>query len=248
MFSSLHLVHYLPVLTTLVSAVFVTALLRHYRRRGSGTHLLWWAAGMSFYGLGTAFEATITLAGNSVALTKLWYVFGAIWGGYPLAQGSVYLHYSRRFANTLTAVSLPCVLIASALVLLSPTNAALLESFRPSGAILGWQWVRYLTPAINLYAVFFLIGTAILSAVQFYRLGTMPHRARGNALIACGALLPGIGGAFAKAGMVEALYVGEFVGLIFIWIGYKSCLKPTTKPSTSKERMPGVETQTYANL
>jgi hypothetical protein len=203
---------------------------------------------MFFYGLGTAFEATITLAGNSIALTKLWYVFGAIWGGYPLAQGSVYLHYSRRFANTLTAVSLPFVLIASALVLLSPTDAALLESFRPSGAILGWQWVRYLTPAINLYAVFFLIGTAIVSAVQYYRRGTEPQKARGNALIAFGALLPGIGGGLAKAGMVEALYIGEFVGLIFIWIGYRSCLGPTVKSSAAQDDVPTTEKQTYANL
>ena len=52
--------------------------------------------------------------------------------------------------------------------------------------------------------------------------------------IAVGALLPGIGGGMAKAGMVEALYVGELVGLILIWLGYRFCVRaPLTQPQTS---------------
>jgi sulfite exporter TauE/SafE len=35
-----------------------------------------------------------------------------------------------------------------------------------------------------------------------------------------GAILPGIGGSMARAGMVEGLYVGELAGLILIWLGY----------------------------
>ena len=42
----------------------------------------------------------------------------------------------------------------------------------------------------------------------------------GNTLIAIGALLPGIGGAFTRAGYVEVLYVTELVGLVLIWAGY----------------------------
>ena len=40
-------------------------------------------------------------------------------------------------------------------------------------------------------------------------------------LIAIGALLPGIGGAFTRAGYVEVLYVGELIGLILIFRGYR---------------------------
>ncbi len=29
----------------------------------------------------------------------------------------------------------------------------------------------------------------------------------------------------AKAGVVEALYVGEFIGIIFIWAGYAACVR-----------------------
>ena len=38
-------------------------------------------------------------------------------------------------------------------------------------------------------------------------------------------MLPGIGGGFARAGFVEALYLGELVGLILIWAGYRKIVR-----------------------
>jgi hypothetical protein len=224
-------VHYLPILTTALSAAFLAVLVRRYRQRG-GMHHLWWAIGVFFYGVGTALESTITLAGNTVALNKAWYVAGALLGGYPLAQGSVYLHLRRRTAHVLTAITLTVVVLASVAVLLSPVRLEALEPHRPGGALLGWQWVRLVTPFVNLYAAFFLIGTAAWSSVRFFRSGTNGHRAAGNALIAVGALLPGIGGTMAKAGLVEALYVGECIGLMLIWAGYSLCVRrPAVHPA-----------------
>jgi hypothetical protein len=217
-------VHYLPILTTALAALFAASLYRRWARKRS-PHLWWWAIGITTYGLGTALESAITLGGNSVALTKAWYIAGALLGGYPLAQGSLYLSWPRPFANRLTAISLSFVVVAAILVILSPVNLAALESFRPSGAILEWRWVRLLTPFINLYAVFFLIGGAIMSAWRHYKYKGHLHRAAGNGLIALGAILPGIGGSMAKAGMVEALYVGECIGLIIIWLGDRVCAR-----------------------
>ena len=191
---------------------------------------MWWAIGVFTYGLGTFLEGFITLFGNSVFLNKAWYVAGAILGGYPLAQGSVYLHFSRRTANILTAITLPFIIASGLLVFLSPVNEGLLESFRPSGASLEWQWVRLLTPLINTYSAIFLIGSAFYSAIRYAKVENGKNRAIGNALITVGALLPGIGGGMAKAGMVEALYVGEFVGIILIYIGYRVCLADKVAP------------------
>lgn len=216
--------HYLPIVTTILSAIFAVSLYRRWRMRKS-PHLWWWAFGITTYGLGTAIESIITLSGNTVALTKAWYIAGALLGGYPLAQGSLFLSWPRPTARRLTAVSLTFVVIAAALVLMSPVNMAALEPGRPSGAILGWAWIRLLTPFINLYAVFFLIGGALRSAWRHYRDRGHFYRAAGNALIAFGALLPGIGGAYAKAGHVEVLYVGECIGLILIWIGERVCAR-----------------------
>lgn len=213
-------VHYLPLVTTLLSAIFFPVLLRAAYVRKSGPHLAWWAVGVLCYGLGTCVESWITLAGNSIELTKAWYITGALLGGYPLAQGSVYLLAKRRTANILSAVSIPFVVLAIALVIISPVHPELLDPLRPSGKILAWSWIRLMTPFINLYAFVFLVGGAVISAKRYAKIAMERYRAVGNGWIAVGALLPGIGGSLAKAGMVEALYVLELVGLLFMWIGY----------------------------
>ena len=221
-------VHYLPILTTVLSAAFAFSLYRRWAVKRS-PHLWWWAFGITTYGLGTLLESTITLTGNSVWLTKAWYIAGALLGGYPLAQGSLFLSWPRKTALRLTAISLTFVVVASVLVVLSPVNLAALEPHRPSGAILEWRWVRLLTPFINLYAVFFLIGGAIVSAWRHYKYRGHSYRAAGNGLIALGAIMPGIGGSMAKAGIVEALYIGECIGLIVIWLGDRVCSRESAR-------------------
>ena len=220
--TSLHFVHYIPIATTLLSAIFAAILFRRYALKRTGPHLLWWGFGMISYGLGTGLESAVTLFGNSVALTKAWYIAGALLGGYPLAQGSVYLLLKRRLANVLTAITVPFIVIFSLLVVLSPANLDALESFRPGGAVLGWSWIRLFTPIINSYAVLFLVGGAFLSAWRYWKSRAPGHgqRAIGNVFIAVGGILPGIGGIMAKSGMVEGLYIGEFAGLLLMWAGF----------------------------
>jgi hypothetical protein len=229
-------VHYLPLITTAVCLVFCAQLFWRFNQRRSGAHLLWWGIGVFAFGLGTALESAITLGGNSVVLNKSWYIAGALCGGYPLAQGSVFLLMKRRVAWTLTAITLPLVIVLSVLVALSPVVIEALEQHRPSGAILGWQWIRWMTPIVNLYAAAFLVGGAVVSAGRYHgsREPGDGARATGNALIAIGALLPGIGGGMAKAGVVEALYVGEFIGIILIWLGYMTCVRASPAQAVSE--------------
>ncbi|MCB1187457.1 hypothetical protein KDL29_09855 [bacterium] len=218
-------IHYLPLATTIISAIFAAVILMRYKDRHSGVHLLWWGFGVIIYGAGTALEGGITLFGNSVAATKAWYIVGALLGGYPLATGSLYMLTPRRYANRLTWISLPLVAILSLAVVLSPANLEALQPHKPGGAVLGWQWIRWFSPLINTYAAIFLIGFAVRSATLFARRRRNFNRMVGNTLIAIGAILPGIGGGMAKGGIVEALYVGEFIGIILIWMGFRWCQK-----------------------
>jgi hypothetical protein len=215
-------VHYLPLATTILAAIFSTILLRRYFSKRNALHLLWWSLGVVAYGIGTALESSVTLLGNSVWQTKSWYIAGALLGGYPLAQGSAYLLAKRATANRLTLITLPFIAVVSILVILSPVVPDALEPFRPTGSIIAWTWVRALTPFINLYAVFFLVGGAFFSAWRYFNSTETGHgeRALGNIFIAVGGILPGVGGTLAKTGFIEPLYVGEFVGLILIWIGF----------------------------
>lgn len=229
-------IHYLPIATTFLSAAFVVSLLVRASSKAWAPHLVWWAIGIFFYGVGTAIESTITLHGNTPTLTRLWYWAGAILGGYPLGTGSLYLLASRRWANRLTAVSLVVVIVASVAVFMTPINGAAIQAHRPGGDALEWQWVRLMTPFINLYAVIFLVGGALYSCVHFIVTHRNARRAVGTGLIAVGGLLPGIGGALTKAGHVEALYVGELTGLILIIVGYWQCIR-----GPAPKRAPAVE-------
>ena len=147
------LVHYTPILTTVLSVGFVIMLVARARKRRWAPHLVWWAIGIFFYGVGTALESAITLFGNTPELNRWWYWAGAILGGYPLGTGSLYLLGKRRMAHAFTAASMVVVVVASVAVFLTPIDISKLEAHRPSGAVLEWQWVRALTPFINLYAL-----------------------------------------------------------------------------------------------
>lgn len=213
-------VYFIPIATTLVAAVFSTLVLRRYRERG-GTHLLWWGVGLILYGVGTLTEALTTVFGWNEWVFRAWYITGALCGGAPLAQGTVYLMMKRRTAHILSALLVTAIVTGAVLVMLSPVNTALVDGHRLSGRVLGWQQVRMISPFINTYAAIFLIGGAIVSAFRYRANPGKRHKYVGNILIAVGAILPGIGGTFTRFGHVEVLYVTEFVGLLLIYAGYR---------------------------
>lgn len=183
---------------------------------------MWWMIGVGLYGLGTLTEALTTIFGWSEPVFRTWYIAGALLGGAPLAQGTVYLLLARRTADRLTVALVAYIAMVSALVLATPLLPELVETHRLSGEVMAWQWVRLFSPLVNTYAVIFLIGGAIWSAGRYARKGDSAARVRGNVLIAIGAILPGIGGGFARAGTVEVLYVAELIGLLMIWAGYRA--------------------------
>ena len=212
---------HLPVVTTVFSIFFCWQLFSRYRSKGGGLHLLWWGIGLATYGVGTFTEAYTTVVGWSPWVFRLWYVAGAFLGGYPLAQGSIYLLMNRKFADRSAIVMSSFIAIAAVLVFVAPLDASLAEAHRLSGRVLEWHWIRLISPFINLYSVIFLVGGAVVSALRFRRAPQLRHRYVGNILIAVGALLPGIGGSLTRAGFVEVLYITELVGLLLIYWGYR---------------------------
>jgi hypothetical protein len=210
---------YLPIATTIVALSFAARLFVRYRQKG-GTHHLWWMIGMLTYAAGTLTESLTTLTGWHEPIFRAWYITGALLGGAPLAQGTVYLLLKRRTADRLTAIAGTFVVIAATCVILSPINYSAVEQYHLTGKVLVWSWVRAFSPFINLYAVTFLIGGAIYSALRYRRRRETYHRYVGNVLIAVGALLPGIGGTFTRFGHTEVLYVTELIGLLLIYAGF----------------------------
>ena len=213
------MVSYLPIATTTVALLFAGKLYLRYRERG-GTHHVWWIIGMLTYAAGTITESLTTLAGWHEPIFRAWYITGALLGGAPLATGSVYLLMKRKTADRLAMAVTTVVVIASIAVILSPIDYSLVEPYRLSGKVLVWQWARFFSPFVNLYAVIFLIGGAVVSALRYRKREETHHRYVGNVLIAVGAMLPGIGGSFTRFGHTEVLYVTELVGLLVIYLGF----------------------------
>lgn len=224
------MLNYIPIATTLFSAFFFVELWLHWRKHTSATYLLWWAIGIFFYGAGTITESVHALAGYSPVNFKVWYIFGALLGGAPLAQGTVYLLLKKRTAHILTAVLVTVILTAAVLVTLSPLNPIETTGGKLGGKLLKWSYIRAITPFINIYAFIFLVGGACYSAYLYYRTMIDKSKFWGNVLIAAGGLLPGIGGSFSKFGYIEVLYVTEFIGICLIHAGYQK-MKESNVPS-----------------
>jgi len=219
-------VHYIPIATTVLAIFFAPIVFKRWKERRPAPHLLWWAFGIAAYGIGTFTEGFTTLFGWNEWVFRSWYISGALLGGAPLAQGTVFLMFSRKTATIMAVAVGAAIIVGATVVMMAPIDYSQVESHRLTGAVMEWRQARLFSPFINTYAAIFLIGGAILSAWRYRRDPEARHRFIGNCFIAFGALLPGIGGTATRFGHTEVLYVMEFLGIILIWIGYRYNVMP----------------------
>ena len=218
--------HYVSILSTIVTFVFVVAVLERYRRRG-GVHLLLWGVGLIFYGLGTLTEAVMLFSFHPLAL-KMWYLSGAMLTAAWLGQGTVHLLVRRRgVAATLTVLLAVVSLVSIGLILAAPVTSAAAgyDLDQPVSAqykdiLVRSSAITALTIILNIYGTVGLVGGAIYSAFLFWRKHVLANRMVGNILIAGGALMPAMAGSFIKAGLVDWLYLSEFLGVVLMYAGF----------------------------
>lgn len=211
--------------TSVLAAGFAADLLRRWLKNRVRRHLIWWAAGVIAYGVGTLAAAVIERSGWSPGWFRTWYVAGAILGGALLAQGTAYLLHRADAADRL-AQSVGVVAVGAACALmLAPISP--LPSGDLAGRSIDWAWVRAFTPVLNVYAVVYLVGGAIWSAVRLRRRGEgSGRRVAGNVLIAAGGLTPAAGGLASRLGGADALPPTLLVGLTLIWVGAVLAARP----------------------
>ena len=215
---------YIPYLSTLVTFAFTVAVYNRYRQRG-GTHLLLWALGLLFYGIGTLSEVTLSLTFNAFVL-KIWYLTGAMLTAAWLGMGTVHLLVRKgKIAEVITWVLAVVSLLAFLLVLIAPTlpanyNVTLPASEQYKDILTRSGLTIFLTIILNIYGTLTLVGGAIYSAFLFWRKKILANRMFGNVLIAAGALSPAMGGTLLKAGYTDMLYISEFIGAILMFIGF----------------------------
>jgi hypothetical protein len=224
----LTVIHYIPILTTLISFAFTVVLYRHWRRKPEAAYLLWWTVGVFIFGIGTLTEALTALFGWNLVVFKAWYISGALLGAFPLAQGTVYLLLKKKTADLLALLLSLYIAVAAVFIILSPVDMSQVTDVL-TGRVMTWRFARLFSPLPNTYALIFLVGGAAWSAIQYARRQGEGSRVLGNWLIAIGALLPGIGGAFTRMGYTEVLFVTELIGILLIWAGYRAMTQARTR-------------------
>jgi hypothetical protein len=231
--------HYLPILTTIITFVFAAAVFSRFRVK-HGAHLLFWSIGLVLYGIGALTEVVLLFHFNAIAL-KLWYLCGAMLTAAWLGQGTINLLVRRRgIATTLNIILIVVSLLAIFLVLIAPITPAA-TSYNPA-VPLSSQYkeimtrsglIILLTILLNSYGTFTLVGGAIYSAYIFWRKRVLLNRMVGNILIAAGALMPAIGGSFVGMGLPDFLFLSEFLGAILMYIGFMQATATVPVKNTS---------------
>ena len=235
---------FLPFTSALISLVFAFFLFQRYARK-KAAHQLVWGIGMVFYAIGGFCEGYYGAFGWNATIFRLWYLFGAILVAAWLGQGTVYLLAKKPW----TTISMVILSLASVYgvvrVFTAQLDPSLLTTSLHTGSELSGHaivtsGVRALTPLFNIYGTVTLVGGAIYSAWIFFRKRVLLHRTIGNVLIAAGALAPAFGGAGSRMGIPSALYIGEFIGAILMFIGFwrattpmKEAVKPKSQPAST---------------
>jgi hypothetical protein len=221
---------WLPFTSCIVSFIFAFFVFKRYFAR-KGAHLLLWSIGLVFYGIGGFCEAYYGAFGWNPLVFRLWYLFGAILVAAWLGQGTVYLLANRKWANGLMVLLVLGSLYGLIRVFSAQLDPSLMTTSVHTGSELSGHaivtpGVRTLTPFFNLYGTVTLVGGAAWSAWVFWRKRILLHRTIGNILIAVGAILPAFGGTFSRFGLPSALYLGELLGAVLMFVGFIRATTP----------------------
>ena len=115
-----------------------------------------------------------------------------------------------------TVASIPMVALAS---LAAPGYALDAATGIPSGELFP-GYVRLLTPFFNITGGFALVFGALYStAVALWR-REFTSRVPSTILIALGGFFPSLTGSLARFGMTEAFFLGELLGVVFLFAGF----------------------------
>lgn len=215
---------YIPILTSLLALAFAIEMLIHYRHNQK-QYLFWWMLGLFFYFMGTCAESINILLGWNEINFRFWYIIGAVWGGFPIAQGVVYLFMSKKFGDFSASFWIIYNSIAMFFIIKSPVIIEPEVVARMSGEMFEWQWVRYFTPFTNIYSAAFIIIWSLYSANQYFYQVNREARFIACLNIFFGSLLTVTGGTYARIGYPNVQYITEFIGLFFTYYGMRTMRK-----------------------
>ena len=211
--------NYVPLITSLVSLVFAVTVLDQFFARRKPFQLLW-AIGLFMYSLSAFTEFYWNQIGHVEFLYRVWYLLGAVLVAAYLGQGTIYLLARRPTANAIMAALGIVTLYAAVRVLTVSIDISGLTNLTGVGVLP--SDIRFvITPVLNAFGTFALVGGALYSAFIFWRKRIFPNRVLSNILIATGALLPAIGGTNLSVGnSVHVFFILELIGVCIMFAGF----------------------------
>ncbi len=222
----------LPLASSILSFIYAAAVFKRYLSRPGHNHLLVWGIGLVMYGIGGACEAFTGAFGFNPVVLKIWYVFGAILVAAWLGQGTVFLLARERWVRITTVILVVASIFATLAIITAGVDPNYQAGAELTGKAFTTTWVRMLTPFFNIYGTVTLTGGALYSAWLFWRKRVLPNRMIGNILIAAGAMAPAFGGALNRFGL-PGLYIGEFIGVFLMYIGFVQTTAIIAEPSAA---------------
>lgn len=115
-----------------------------------------------------------------------------------------------------TLASIPMVALAP---LAAPGFALDATTGIPTGELFP-GYVRLLTPLFNITGGFALVLGALYSAAVALARRQLTSRVPSTILIALGGFFPALTGSLARFGMTEAFFLGELLGVVFLFAGF----------------------------
>lgn len=206
------------LLAGVIGAVFAIAVGARWTSRRRPYQLVW-AIALAMFSL-AAFTEAVAQAGGWTDLTyRIYYLFGGLLNVTWLALGTLYLFLGRR-AHVATAVVLVLSAISVTAILLSTTNAHLLQAaVPPRGALEGPAVI--LAPILNILGSVILIGGAVWSTWNGVRHRRENGQVAGTAVIAVGAFVVAAGHSYAQTRHVYLLQpAAEALGILLMFVGY----------------------------
>ena len=214
--------NHIPLITSLVSAIFTVLLFWQYTHRRK-RHQLIWTAALALYSLTAFMEylANPDIMGPGLLLVKLYYSGTGPTVGL-LGAGVLYLLASKRWSDGYLAA----VLVLSAIVVLSTfcvqISSAEISSAFKGGLPQGFRAIvmefpvtaRVPTIILNITGAIFLIGGALFSYVR-------DRRRAYNIPLSLGGILPSLGGAsLGFFNNADIFFEFELAGTALLFLGF----------------------------
>ncbi|MDP9266652.1 MAG: hypothetical protein M3O91_11125 [Chloroflexota bacterium] len=206
----------LPLLTTVVAAVFAVFVLAQWIRKRRPYQLVW-GIGLLMFAVAAGAGFVARSSGVAEADYRVFYLFGAILNVAWLGLGTIFLLAPRRVADVALAAVVLFSAVSAFVVFSTPVDVA---AAGDTGK--GFQDAppRVLAGIGSGVGSVVLIAGALWSAWGFMRRRHQGRRALANVVIAVGVLIVAAGGTVAFTGASGILETTNLVGIAVMFAGF----------------------------